>query len=796
MVFLGSSSSTDLSVPLVISNVSGPECPKFDEGHCQCVKADLTSSMLIESPGNLSSATIQQLFSSSQPQLTYSTSSEENSGNGTRFNIACSFTKAEVIKDAFKKISGLNVSTLTLVHNVIPSLEDDFFKDLSYVEKILLKYNRITNISENAFRGNLERSLTHLFIDEFYWYSFHFKAFDNVPSKALINLKKLKEFTASSGYLTNISKSMLSSLPGLERLTLKGYKLAHIQNDAFADLNNLKSLEIKSSNLASLPTKALSRLSSLEELKIESRKIQTLNDSSFATLNNLKKLDLSSCSINIVSEDAFEGLGKSLVHLLLDRNSLKSVPRALNTLKSLEVLDLGFNDLNNLDSNSFIALSNLKNLTLDMNGLISISEESLRGLEYSLEYLSLMQNRLTHFPSKALNGMKKLKYLILSSNMIIEIPPEALSQPNEIIDEGSSKDIKINLPDKKDGKGAYSAPIKLRTLDLSRNRINKISGYAFGGSRDSLEVLNLAINKIIEYPVQFGEFSNLTYLDLSLNNIATLNIESLEGSQDRLEFLGVSGNSWRCDCNMAAFRVWLENWIKGLTLRDMYKMEKMIKETKCESPEELKGIPLHYPPVNHLICLDSNKKNHPGKYKNINSSRVPLYYFEDSGSLKSDNANNNNAAIGDNNNNMGSSSKVKNSKFLNNLESTRVIAMMGFLMSLLICFALLGFTLVSYFMKRSRKSIFSPSNHQNNSDNSDFPNMIMLSPSPDKNANAANKFAPSIKKGGLSFIHNNKWVNNNKGTKFQNEPDDDDKKIITKHEYGMPIDNLSFGGIN
>ncbi|XP_020106229.1 receptor-like protein 12 [Ananas comosus] len=151
-----------------------------------------------------------------------------------------------------------------------------------------------------------------------------------------------------------------------------------------------------------------------------------LNLSIFSSFRELRHLDLSfNPFTGLLSSTT--GLKKLKVLDLSDNQLTGEIPTSLGYLTSLEVLNLGLNELNaSLSLKALVGLKKLKVLDLSENQFTGEIPMSL-GYLTSLEVLNLGLNELNASLSlKALVGLKKLKVLDLSENQFTGENPLSL----------------------------------------------------------------------------------------------------------------------------------------------------------------------------------------------------------------------------------------------------------------------------------------------------------------------------------------------------------------------------------
>lgn len=105
-------------------------------------------------------------------------------------------------------------------------------------------------------------------------------------------------------------------------------------------------------------------------------------------------MDLSNNVLNQLEIGVFGR--NNLIELNLSQNNFTSIPsKALSTVqKSLAILDLSINSIQNLQQNDFDGLINLTHLSLSHNRLESLEEEAFKELT-RLKFLDLSNNPVT-----------------------------------------------------------------------------------------------------------------------------------------------------------------------------------------------------------------------------------------------------------------------------------------------------------------------------------------------------------------------------------------------------------------
>ena len=132
-----------------------------------------------------------------------------------------------------------------------------------------------------------------------------------------------------------------------------------------------------------------------------------------------------------------------ITEINLSENQLSFVPPEIFQMPSLQILNLSYNQIQELPSSedpleSIYTASQLKHLDLDWNKLRKLPEDLFRGLAQNLEDLSVNQNKLQDLPP-GIWIMPKLKRLRLSQNRLSRL--HYLSSPRYFEDQDFTRKV-------------------------------------------------------------------------------------------------------------------------------------------------------------------------------------------------------------------------------------------------------------------------------------------------------------------------------------------------------------------
>ncbi|KAL5278885.1 kek1 family protein [Megaselia abdita] len=156
---------------------------------------------------------------------------------------------------------------------------------------------------------------------------------------------------------------------------------------------------------------------STQVLDMSGNNLQTLSNDQFirANLLNLQKLFLRNCKIGEIEFQTFKGL-TNLVELDLSYNLLVSIPsEALSFLPSLRDLTIAANHIHKIDAHTFEKIPSLHELDLSHCDIQTIAPQAFEGLN-ALTSLKLNGNKLTELRPKTIETFGQLHAIELHDN--------------------------------------------------------------------------------------------------------------------------------------------------------------------------------------------------------------------------------------------------------------------------------------------------------------------------------------------------------------------------------------------
>ncbi|XP_013194089.1 protein artichoke [Amyelois transitella] len=400
-------------------------------------------------------------------------------------------------------VSQKTLQEIDLHGNMISAIEGGAFVGLRELQSLDLGRNRLSKFNSDVFQGteNLEKlDLSENFITDF-------------PTVALKSFVALKHLNLSSNMITNIDNSHLSSLVPLQMLDLSRNNLVKLSPGTFVGLTELRYLDVGVNSLRTVEDDAFDGLTSLQTLLLRDNNILLIPATALSRLPNLVSVHLGFNRVTALSSDILRAVSDRVTSLVLSRNVIRELPTAaFEHFKMLHHLDLSGNLLN------------------------SIAAEVFTGLEQSLQYLSLSQNRILGFTGQKLKFIN-LWFLDISGNQISEIPVNAFdSIPSLLYLNMSYNDHISTLPQNlfQNNQGLQS--IDLRHIGLKALPVNLFT------KTPNVEYIYLSHNNLQEITENtFKNLRNLTHLDLSYNNIVNIRTPSFVNVMS-IQYLSLKGN--------------------------------------------------------------------------------------------------------------------------------------------------------------------------------------------------------------------------------------------------------------
>ncbi|GFR26722.1 carboxypeptidase N subunit 2 [Trichonephila clavata] len=354
-------------------------------------------------------------------------------------------------------------------------------QNMTRLRELILKNNKIVQISEKAFHGNSNLKIIDLSENNLTSLSPEIFEESRNLKKVLLQRNRLNStkgiFKNSNIQEINIRDNRLKSIDDafkfeleLEVLDLGKNPLKQIGPKAFDwKVRQLKTLILDQCELFSLPSMVFQYLTKLEKLDLSHNKLETISPEIFQALRNLREINLSGNEIRILG-DLFTKNSR-LERIDLSENFIKSCDSIFYGLQNLKSIDLSANQLEVIKKSDFLTTPSITNLILSKNNISKIESGSFSYLEH-LTNLSLSFNRLMSL-NNSLKNAPELEILLLKNNQFTEIGK------NEFSNSPKLKRINLGYNSLTDIHGAFRNLISLETLTISQNRLTTLTRNTF-----------------------------------------------------------------------------------------------------------------------------------------------------------------------------------------------------------------------------------------------------------------------------------------------------------------------------
>lgn len=324
-------------------------------------------------------------------------------------------------------------------------------------------------------------------------------------------MTKIEFLCLADNAISEIPRDALEHMPNLGTLDIARGKVKRIRQDDFAKLKYLQSVVIASNEIEMLEKDCFPK--TLTSLHIGRNKISSLNGT-LRHLTDVKLLFINANNLTSLEEELPES-APQLVMLMASNNHLKKLPKTVKNFVALDTCYFNDNEIRTLD-NLFSHRNSLLRLYLENNKIEYLAEDEFlksenideinlsanliptlnKSLQYitNLRFVNMSGNLLREFSMKEIYGLMKLRHLDLSNNRI-----EKLTGRIENVIETPSYTLLYNLilgnNLLKSLDGALAGLGNLRRLTLSNNLLENIYTGDFE-RMEELEILDLSNNRL------------------------------------------------------------------------------------------------------------------------------------------------------------------------------------------------------------------------------------------------------------------------------------------------------------
>lgn len=295
---------------------------------------------------------------------------------------------------------------LFLEENNIVVINSGLFSSLEKLEILRLDGNKIEDVHNTSFENLVS-------LEELYLRDNHL---DEIPSLLFSKTTKLRVLDLSDNLIEYIHDGTFTHLRNLELLSLAKNRIRTLQSFSLSGLVNLKELSLRSNKLSVLRATDLDAVRfSLRELDLSSNILSTLTSNVFRGMGNLVNLNISENNVELINDSAFFGL--SLDKLLLNSNKLTQLWRSsFRGVQRIAYLDFSSNEISRIETGAFDSFNEfIFVLDLTRNKLTKLQYGMVRELK-SLQVLRLAHNEIDEVVNTAMKDLTNLQELDIGKN--------------------------------------------------------------------------------------------------------------------------------------------------------------------------------------------------------------------------------------------------------------------------------------------------------------------------------------------------------------------------------------------
>lgn len=329
-----------------------------------------------------------------------------------------------------------------------------------------------------------------------------------------------------------IPKLIFERFENLQVLDLKFCALKRFRKTSLVNAHNLIEIDLSYNKLKRLEEGLFSVCKKLMTLNLFRNDIVEVNENAFSGSNYLEKLVLSSNEIRRLKANVFRSL-PALTELDLKKNRVEDLGVVFQNLTQLEILELSFNKIKQLNSSTFWGINSLEILDLS-NNRIEVIHLDVFETNQNLKAVNLANNKLQSLDLKIFSSTFKI--LDVSGNILTYLNvTSGLGFPHSV---NTSINADSNLLEDL----TIDSKIIVNKLDLATNNISSLfflskccPGLTWIGGDDDAQEFDPISKTMMQLSAKNVSFQSLNAIDSILDLIwHTPQLESLDISLNSL----------------------------------------------------------------------------------------------------------------------------------------------------------------------------------------------------------------------------------------------------------------------
>ncbi|KAG5880976.1 hypothetical protein JTB14_018705 [Gonioctena quinquepunctata] len=305
-----------------------------------------------------------------------------------------------------------------------------------------------------------------------------------------------------------VPSSAFSNFSFITILRMENINLEKLLPGAFNTLNSLKEVYLSGNNIKDLSPGIFNSLLELRILDLSRNQLKSLGRSCLSGATHLRKIDLSWNSLITFEDSVLDQNILELEYMDLSFNNITQL-EIKNVHNKILTIDMSSNKISVID----FCVSGFKKLRISKNELKSLGQVNCSDVDPKITDLDISFNQIYELSSDTFINLTQLQNLSLAFNNISFLPTGLFSNVHSLVVLNvSSNDLDQFLP------GTFEHLESLQILDLSNNKITAIKRYLH--SLGNLTELNIQQNRIsdLESAELVADLPKLSRISLDNNN--------------------------------------------------------------------------------------------------------------------------------------------------------------------------------------------------------------------------------------------------------------------------------------